>query len=153
MVTLEVAFLWRKENLISNTVSFRFDAGSLALNFVATVRHRGSQPNDLLSGPDALSQWFQLAGLIKSSVCLSSEEHENACLLREAIHRTVRSLLFEEKANTDDIAMINMAARYSVAVPQLNADSLCLEWKMSNPVNVLPFRHCTGCNNAYRRYG
>jgi predicted RNA-binding Zn ribbon-like protein len=113
---------------------FRFDAGSLALNFVATVRHRGSQPNDLLSGPDALQQWLQLAGLIKSSACLPSGEHEYACLLREAIYRTVRSLILGKMSNTDDIALINMAARHSVAVPQLNAESLCLEWETSNPV-------------------
>jgi hypothetical protein len=52
---------------------FRFDAGSLALNFVATVRHRGSEPKDLLSKPAALSQWFELSGITGAPVSLSAE--------------------------------------------------------------------------------
>jgi predicted RNA-binding Zn ribbon-like protein len=125
-----------QRNSCNKYSQFRFDAGGIALNFVATVRHRGSRPKDLLSGPDALPQWFRLAGLLKSPVGLSSGELEYACLLREAIHRTIRSVLSEEKPNADDIALINMAARYSIAVPQLNADTLSLVWEASNPVNA-----------------
>lgn len=115
---------------------FRFDAGSLALNFVATVRHRGSEPNDLLSSPDRLSQWLQLVDLIKSPVSLSSEQHEYVCLLREAIYRTVRSYILDGKTIRGDITRINMAARHSIAIPQLNADSLYLEWEISDPVKA-----------------
>lgn len=115
---------------------FRFDAGSLALNFVATVRHRASEHNDLLSKPDALSQWLQLVNLIKSPVIISSEEEKHACLLREDIYRTVRSYILKEKPIEDDIAAINMAARHSIAVPQLNANSLCLEWEISDPLKT-----------------
>jgi len=115
---------------------FRFDAGSLALNFVATVRHRGSEPNDLLSKPAAVSQWLQLVDLIKSPVNLSLEEEECACLFREAVYRTVRSYILNQKTIGDDIALINMTARHSIAIPQLDAESLRLGCEMSDPLKT-----------------
>jgi len=115
---------------------FRFDAGSLALNFVATVRHRGSQPSDLLSEPDALLQWFQFAGLIQSPVNLFWKDQEKACFFREAVYRMVKAFILNKKPDGEDIALINRAARYPMAVPQINADSLCLEWEISDPVKA-----------------
>ena len=113
---------------------FRFDAGSLALNFVATVRHRGSEPNDLLFKPAALSQWFELSGITGASVSLSAEEEEYARFFREAVYRMVRSYILNKKLLPQDITLINTMARHSIALPQLNAGSLCLEWEMSDPL-------------------
>lgn len=115
---------------------FRFDAGSLALNFVATVRHRGSEPNDLLSKPESLLQWLQLAGLTRPPAGLSPEEIEFARLFRESIYRSVRSCILEEKPEKDDVNLINETARHPIAVPQLDDNSLCLEWEMSNPLQT-----------------
>ncbi|MEN6620655.1 MAG: CGNR zinc finger domain-containing protein [Smithella sp.] len=115
---------------------FRFDAGSLALNFVATVRHRGSEPNDLLSKPEALLQWFQLTGLISTPFSLSVDELEHACLFRESIYRVILSFILGERSEKEDVNLINDMARHPIAVPQLNLDSLYLEWKTANPLQA-----------------
>ena len=55
LVTSEVTYMAGR-NAHPKYNQFRFDTGSLSLNFVATVRHRGgSQPRDLLSAPEALA--------------------------------------------------------------------------------------------------
>ncbi|MEQ8203095.1 MAG: ABATE domain-containing protein, partial [Smithellaceae bacterium] len=113
---------------------FRFDAGSLALNFVATVRHRGSEPKDLLSKPAALSQRFELSGITGAPVSLSAEEEEYARFFREAVYRMVRAYILNQTLLPEDIALINTTARHSIVVPQLNVGSLCLEWEMSDPL-------------------
>lgn len=115
---------------------FRFDAGSLALNFVTTVRHRGSQPRDLLSTPEALTEWFRLAGCSSPVVDQSFQDHEEALLLREAIYRTVRSLVQNETPRGEDIDRINAAATYSLAVPQINAMSYSVRWESAHPAKA-----------------
>lgn len=115
---------------------FRFDAGSLALNFVATVRHRGSEPNDLLPTSAALLQWFQFTGLVTAPFNLSAEELGHACIFRENIYRGIRSFILGEKPRKDDVDLINETARHPIAIPQVNVDSLHLEWEMSNPLQT-----------------
>jgi predicted RNA-binding Zn ribbon-like protein len=119
---------------------FRFDTGSLSLNFVATVRHRGSQPRDLLTTPEALDKWFRLAGCSSRDIRPSFQDHEEALLLREAIYRTVRSLILNETPGIDDIDCINVNAAYSLAVPQIDFTSCSVEW-----ISALPVRACLAC--------
>ncbi len=115
---------------------FRFDAGSLSLNFVGTVRHRGSRPRDLLAAPEALPRWLQLAGLVTSAVPLSSEDHEEALLLREAVHDTVRSVILDQEPRHDDIDRINRAAKFPIAVPQLNRGANLILWETPDPLKA-----------------
>ncbi len=115
---------------------FRFHAGSLALNFVATVRHRGTaKPRDLLSSPEKLFEWFRLAGCSSPAPDPSARDHERAVQLREAIYRTVRAFVLLEKPNGKDIDLINTAAGYSLPVPQLGAD-FEVRWKSAHPVKA-----------------
>jgi predicted RNA-binding Zn ribbon-like protein len=115
---------------------FRFDTGSLSLNFVATMRHRGSPPRELLSTPEDLTRWLQLVGLITSPILLSSKDHEEAVLLREAIHDTVRSLILNKRPHKDDIELINRTARFSLAVPQLRTTADSVKWETAHPVKA-----------------
>jgi predicted RNA-binding Zn ribbon-like protein len=115
---------------------FRFDSGSLSLNFVATMRHRGSPPRELLSTPEALTRWLQLVGLITSPVLLSSKDYEEALLLREAIHETVRSLILNKRPLRDDIDLINRIAKFSIAVPQLHSTAESIKWETAHPVKA-----------------
>jgi len=115
---------------------FRFDAGSLALNFVATVRHRGtSKPRDLLSAPDKLAEWFRLAGCSNPAPAPSVKDLERAVHLREAIYRTVRALVLNENPCGTDICLINQAAGHTLPVPQLDAD-FAVHWKSAHPVRA-----------------
>ncbi len=113
---------------------FRFDTGSLSLNFAATIRHRGSQPRDLLPTSDAFQEWLSLTDLAVPSV--SPKEHEEALLLREAIHDAVRSVVLNAKPKKTDIENINRAAEYPIAVPQLHAAADRIQWETKHPVKA-----------------
>lgn len=113
---------------------FRFDTGSLSLNFAATVRHRGAQPRDLLPTPDALQEWLRLAGL--SAPAVSPKDHKEALLLREAIHDTVRSVVLNAKPKKTDIENINRAAEFPIAVPQLHAAADRIQWETKHPIKA-----------------
>ncbi len=115
---------------------FRFDAGSLALNFVTTVRHRGSQPRDLLPTPETLADWFEMAGCRSPVVRPSRQDHEEALLLREAVYRAVRSLILNEPPGTADMDRINAAAAYALAVPQVETASCCVRWESPHPARA-----------------
>jgi predicted RNA-binding Zn ribbon-like protein len=115
---------------------FRFDAGSPALNFVATVRHRGSRPRDLLSTPEALSRWFRLAGCSIPASRPTPQNLEEALLLREAIHRTVLAIILGEAPSGDDLDRINLAASYPPAAPRIDAQAGSLHWESRHPVRA-----------------
>lgn len=108
---------------------FRFDAGSVSLNFVATVRHRGSHPRDLLPSPDSLSKWLELAGLVTTPISCSADDHQEALILREAIHDTMRSLVLNHKPAREDVDRINKAARFPMMVPQLSRSAALISWE------------------------
>jgi len=115
---------------------FRFDAGSLSLNFAATTRHRGCPQRELLATPEALMRWLQMVGLITSPVFLSSKDHEEALLLREAIHDTAQSLILNKRPRKGDIERINRAAKFAIAVPQLHGTAEGVKWKTAHPVKA-----------------
>ena len=106
---------------------FRFDTGCLALNFVATVRHRGSMPRDLLNTPEALSRWFLQAELTSEKTDVSLKDLKYAIQLREAIHDTVYSIITSTRPEENNITVINRSARHAVPVSQLSADDLNIQ--------------------------
>ncbi|PKN35663.1 MAG: hypothetical protein CVU61_02240 [Deltaproteobacteria bacterium HGW-Deltaproteobacteria-19] len=108
---------------------FRFDAGSVSLNFVATVRHRGSHPRDLLPSPDSLSKWLELAGLVTTPISCSADDHREALILREAIHDTMHSLILNHEPAREDVDRINKAARFPIMVPQLSRSADRISWE------------------------
>ena len=114
---------------------FRFDAGSLSLNFLATVRHRGSgQPRDLLHTPDALAEWFREASCHSPAVRPTRLDHEEALLLREAIYSVFCSLILNKKPPMADMDCINTTAAHHLAVPQVERNTLRLHWESEHPV-------------------
>jgi predicted RNA-binding Zn ribbon-like protein len=114
---------------------FRFDAGCLALNFVATVRHRGSTPRDLLSSPEALNRWFLQSGLSSEQVIISVKDLKNAVRLREAIHDVVHALITSAKPDENDVILINRFARHTIPVIQLSPDACDIH--LDNPYTVM----------------
>jgi predicted RNA-binding Zn ribbon-like protein len=112
---------------------FRFDAGSLSLNFVATVRHRGSQPRDLLATPEALSHWFASAGCRGGAVTSTDKDLGDALILREAIYRALSSLVQEKNPAPADMKLINAAASEPLSAPQVELPSCRIRWESANP--------------------
>ncbi len=116
---------------------FRFDAGSLALNFAATVRHRGSQqPRDLLHTPESLVKWFKGAGCNSPAVRPTNPDYEEALILREAIYRVVRARILNEKPLVADMDCINTNAAYRLAVPKVEKNTCRLHWESEHPVRA-----------------
>jgi predicted RNA-binding Zn ribbon-like protein len=114
--------------------SFRFDAGSLSLNFAATVRHRGSAPRELLSTPQTLSRWLREAGLSRTPAVPKEAEYRLALALRESFHASIRALVLKQKVKAGDIQRINEVAAFPTAAPQLKKGSLSVEWKTPKPI-------------------
>jgi len=117
-------------------IRFRFDAGSISLNFVTTVRHRGSHPRDLLIDPESLLRWFEYAGFASTPSFCSFGDHKKALVLREAIHNTIRSLILNQNPCIDDIDGINKAVRFPISVPQLNSNADRILWDKPETVNA-----------------
>jgi predicted RNA-binding Zn ribbon-like protein len=115
---------------------FRFDAGSCALNFVATLRHRGSQPHELLVAPDDLALWLRLAELYSEPLAIAPNELQQAIHLREAIHDTLRRLILQQPVGDEPIAVINSCARLPTAVPQLELGAQTIVWINEQPLNA-----------------
>ncbi len=144
--------IWRRERSFSKRLGeysmtrlhthpkysqFRFDAGSLALNFAATVRHRGSrQPRDLLPTPEDLVKWFKEAGCPSPAVMATHLDYEEALLLREAVFRVIRSLILVERPIAADMDCINTSAAYHLAVPQVEKNTFRLHWESEYPVRA-----------------
>lgn len=115
---------------------FRFDTGSLALNLVATVRHRGSQPRDLLVSAAAFDQWLKLAGLPPCDTESSAEEFHNMLLLRECIYRVVQGLVTQSPTDDADYQLINSCAAFPVAAPQISHETQAVVWLSERPVRA-----------------
>jgi len=115
---------------------FRFDAGSPALNFVATVRHRGSTPRDLLASPEALVRWFRLAGFPVLVFSVSSIEFEEALSLREAIYRIFLAVIQNAPPAAADLERLNTHASHSPPQPEIDTTSLTVSWQCDRPTGA-----------------
>ncbi|WIX80225.1 CGNR zinc finger domain-containing protein [Amycolatopsis carbonis] len=67
-----------------------FDGGRPCLDLVNTLRDRyQAEGTELLTSPEALTEWLSLAGLIEGRVRATEEDLETAKWLREAVNRLV----------------------------------------------------------------
>jgi predicted RNA-binding Zn ribbon-like protein len=99
----------------------RFDAGSLALNLVATVGRRfGGGPVERLDSPARLRDWLTGVGLTVSA-SLAEEDLARARSLREHLDELFRSVLAGRRPPAAVLQHINAAA--AAAVPQLHTTS------------------------------
>ncbi|MDR5644415.1 CGNR zinc finger domain-containing protein [Burkholderia cenocepacia] len=99
---------------------FRFNSGRLSLDLAATVRRRASTPNDVLRTAGACGRWLKAAALFADVPSLSPVETDALLSLREAIWSLVSGSLHGALAQ-DSVAVVNAAARYPLATPQLDA--------------------------------
>ena len=89
---------------------FRFSLGAPALNFVATVASRGSEPRERIPDAAAFGRWLRASGFPVGPADPTAAEYRDALALREAISRTGRALLRGEHPARADIEIINAAA-------------------------------------------
>lgn len=112
---------------------FRFNSGRLSLDLAATVRRRVSVPKDVLATPGAIGRWFKASGLFSDSPRLSSNDEGKLLELREAIWDLVSGSI-EGVFKDAPVSIVNVAARYPLGTPQLDAESGTVAVVSDDPV-------------------
>jgi predicted RNA-binding Zn ribbon-like protein len=100
-------------------VTFVYVSGRRCLNFVGTVKHRHSSREELLTGPELLSDWAVQAELLDGAIDVTDDNFAAALELREAIYRTVTARLDRRRPQPHDVELVNEWAREPQLTPQL----------------------------------
>ncbi|MEU1496598.1 ABATE domain-containing protein [Streptomyces sp. NPDC005732] len=122
--------------------AFPFIGGRPALDFVATLGKRHTEPLERLPDPAALARWITEAGLGTGAddgpVRIGEADLVRARALREAVHRLVHAALREDAPDPADVARVNEAAALPDLAPQFAEpyDGACgpvLRWTAGRP--------------------
>jgi predicted RNA-binding Zn ribbon-like protein len=100
-------------------VTFVYVGGRECLNFVGTMKHRHSSPEELLTEPALLSDWAVQAGLLDAAVDVTDDDLAAAIELREAIYRTVIARLEDRRPQLADVDLLNERASQPQLTPRL----------------------------------
>src|SRR5271165_1872582 len=100
-------------------MTFAYVGGRQCLNFVGTMKHRHSSREELLTGPELLSDWAVEAGLLDAGVDVTDDDLAAALALREAIYRTVSARLEGHRPKPADVELLNERAAQPQLTPRL----------------------------------
>ncbi|WP_329557010.1 CGNR zinc finger domain-containing protein [Streptomyces sp. NBC_00696] len=105
---------------MSATPRFRQGAGRLCLDFVRTLRHRGS-PDVVEELPDAeaLLAWVRQCG--PCAAAIGRPDAANARELREAVHTLITDARVGRTPDAHARDRVNSAAAHAVPVPRLTS--------------------------------
>ncbi|MDT3441039.1 MULTISPECIES: ABATE domain-containing protein [unclassified Pseudofrankia] len=142
-------------------------AGSLCLDFVATMLDADGGPVDLITEPGGLATWFTLADLPQPAGGFTSADLSAARELRAAADALARVALRGEAPSPDDIRCINAAARHPTPVfllrPSGREKTAVEEYEPSSSLAVIArdlinllagpeldrLRECAGCGSLF----
>jgi predicted RNA-binding Zn ribbon-like protein len=96
-----------------------FGAGSVALDFLATVGEHWRRRFERLRTPDDLTRWLSAANLASHLMSASERDLEDARRLRSAIFDCVTARKEGQKAPRIAVAVLNSFASEDVPVPRL----------------------------------
>lgn len=118
---------------MSSTPRFRQGAGRLCLDFIRTLRHRGS-PDVVEELPDAeaLSAWVRQCGPCAAG---GDADAAGARDLREAVHALITAARAGRMPDAHSLALLNEAAAHPVPVPRLSRTGR-LDWQAEDPVRA-----------------
>ncbi|WP_427917467.1 CGNR zinc finger domain-containing protein [Streptomyces sp. cg40] len=118
---------------MSSTPRFRQGAGRLCLDFIRTLRHRGS-PDAVEELPDAgaLSAWVRQCGPCATG---GGGDAARARDLREAVYVLITAAQAGRLPDARSIALVNQAAAHPVPVPRLTGAGR-LDWRAEDPVRA-----------------
>lgn len=89
----------------------RFPCGTLALDFVGTLRaRRNAQPTEKLETPADLDAWFAESGMLDVGTTATASELAHALELREAIYALAFARVQGERLPGDDVATVTAYA-------------------------------------------
>lgn len=100
---------------------FRWEAGRVSLDLVATVGKRPTAAVERLSTPERLAEWLRAAGLTGPDAAAGDADLARFRALREALYRLVRDVRAGRAPADADIAAVNDAAAVQVRPPQVRA--------------------------------
>jgi predicted RNA-binding Zn ribbon-like protein len=99
---------------------FSFDAGRVALDFLATLSDRHSvEPGERLPDPGSLEAWLRAAGLAAGPVAVGRDDLMGARRLREAVFGLVDAVMEEGPVASSVVRRVNAAARPALPAPHL----------------------------------
>lgn len=121
-------------------LAFPFIGGRACLNFVATLGKRHGTPVERLPDTEALSRWFEEAGLrTDERPRVTAGDLSGARTLREAIHRLLHSARNEDAPAPDpaDVTTVNTWAARPDLAPQLTEHGTGpLHWRADHPTHA-----------------
>ena len=97
-------------------------AGSICLDFVATLDGAGEQARDLIATPGGLAQWLGLSGLPVPVGGISALDVAAAGGLRSAIDGVARAVISGRTPDSSAIQVINAAVQHPTPVYLMQAD-------------------------------
>ena len=104
-------------------MKFKYVGGRQCLDFVGTMRHRGtSRAEELLTSRQRLSDWALQAGLVDATIEITDDDLAAAIALREAIYRIVAARLDQGRSKAADIDLLNERASQPQLTPRLHRD-------------------------------
>jgi predicted RNA-binding Zn ribbon-like protein len=104
-------------------MKFSYVSGRPCLDLAGTLRHRGSaQVEELLTGPQRLSDWAVQAGLVDAVIEITDDELATAIALREAIYRIVIARLEGRRPEVADVDLVNGHGSQPQLTPRLHPD-------------------------------
>lgn len=100
-------------------MAFTYVSGRACLDFMGTLKYRGSEAEELLTRPQHLSGWALHAGLVGAAVEVTEEDLGAAIALREASYRVIIARLEQRRPAVADVELINERAAQPRLTPRL----------------------------------
>jgi predicted RNA-binding Zn ribbon-like protein len=119
---------------VDPALAFPFIGGRPCLNFVATLGKRHGTPLERLPDADALARWIEEAELSAEDgpERITVRDLTEACALREALYRLLRTAMAGQEPDPADVERINGAAARPDLAPQLGPR----RWTARHPVRA-----------------
>ncbi|SPM36657.1 hypothetical protein MRAB57_4498 [Mycobacterium rhizamassiliense] len=101
-------------------MAFTYVSGRPCLDFMGTLKYRGGAgAEELLTGPECLSEWAIQAGLVGAAVDVADGDLAAALSVREAAYRIVIARLEGRRPPVADVALVNEWAAQPRITPRL----------------------------------
>jgi predicted RNA-binding Zn ribbon-like protein len=119
-------------------MKFVYVGGRHSLDFAGTMKYRTSTREDLLAGPELLSEWAVQAGLVDAAIDVTDDDLAAAIEVREAIYRVITARLEHRRLELADVDLLNDRASQPRLTPRLDrAGSISREGTASQLVASL----------------